>query len=161
MPEGPELHVIGKFINEVSDGRIYTGTVIKSAVSTKNPDIDWDEASYTISATSRGKEVMVTLTSVTDQDVKNAKTKTKAKPKQDRVDPPKEMKILFRMGMSGKFTFSKKSEIIKHSHLSFFSRDDDMVLSFTDYRRFGRWEVTDKWGKDRGPCIILEYELFR
>merc|ERR1712203_828152 len=35
------------------------------------------------------------------------------------------------------------------------------VLSFVDYRRFGRWELEGDWGKDRGPDPIYDYENFR
>ena len=41
-------------------------------------------------------------------------------------------------------------------------RDDQpMVLSFVDYRRFGRWEVGADWSRDRGPDLMWEYEKFR
>lgn len=36
-----------------------------------------------------------------------------------------------------------------------------MVLSFVDYRRFGRWEVGADWGPDRGPDPMWEYPAFR
>lgn len=158
MPEGPEIHVAGRLVNRVSDGRIYSGKVLKSAVSTKNPDVPWDEPGYTISATTRGKEIRLILTKSEDDSAKGRKKKqTLPKNGGDK----KQVHILFRFGMSGKFVFKPKSEMDKHNHLNFFSRDDDMVLSFNDYRRFGRWEITEEWGNDRGPCIILEYELFR
>ena len=35
------------------------------------------------------------------------------------------------------------------------------ILSFVDYRRFGRWEIEGEWGKDRGPDPIFDYENFR
>ncbi|KAI8508017.1 Endonuclease 8-like 1 [Branchiostoma belcheri] len=54
------------------------------------------------------------------------------------------------------------SELPKHAHLMFYTRDKPpMVLSFVDVRRFGRWEVGGGWQKDRGPCVILEYQDFR
>ncbi|XP_042205671.1 endonuclease 8-like 1 isoform X2 [Homarus americanus] len=45
----------------------------------------------------------------------------------------------------------------------FFTLNEDtpMVLSFVDYRRFGRWEVKDTWGLDRGPDPMWEYQSFR
>ncbi|XP_042864938.1 endonuclease 8-like 1 isoform X2 [Penaeus japonicus] len=39
--------------------------------------------------------------------------------------------------------------------------DPPMVLSFVDYRRFGRWEVDGTWGSDRGPDPMWEYPSFR
>lgn len=35
------------------------------------------------------------------------------------------------------------------------------VLSFVDFRRFGRWQINADWGLDRGPCPITDYENFR
>ena len=35
------------------------------------------------------------------------------------------------------------------------------MLSFVDYRRFGRWEVDADWGTERGPCPITDYDNFR
>merc|ERR1719153_1927518 len=49
----------------------------------------------------------------------------------------------------------------KHSHLRFYAAEGNMVLSFVDYRRFGRWFVNGDWGLDRGPCVITEPQLFR
>ena len=34
------------------------------------------------------------------------------------------------------------------------------MLSFVDYRRFGKWEINGEWGKDRGPDPISNYEVF-
>ena len=33
------------------------------------------------------------------------------------------------------------------------------MLSFVDYRRFGKWEINGEWGKDRGPDPISNYEV--
>ena len=135
----------------------------KSAVSTKNPDVEWDEEAYFISATSRGKEIRLTLTAVDPGGAKKGKKdKTLSKKKQlTNRTATKTMDILFRFGMSGKFEFQSKDNMEKHSHLNFYTKDDDMVLSFVDYRRFGRWEITSNWGPKRGPCIITEYPSFR
>ena len=94
MPEGPELHIAARFVNQICNNRTFSGAVIKSEVSTKNPDVAWNEQCYQISATSRGKEVKLMLT--TDCDVKSDKSKGK---------PVKIMDILFRFGMSGKFRY--------------------------------------------------------
>ncbi|XP_064609692.1 endonuclease 8-like 1 [Liolophura sinensis] len=152
MPEGPELHLASRFVTDIGRKYIFNGKVEKSAVSTKNPDVDWDARSYVISAQSRGKEVKLTLTEWENRDDKsklNVETK------------PKCMDILFRFGMSGKFTFTKCDEKPKHAHLNFFTAKDNMVLSFVDYRRFGRWEVDGNWSTGRGPCVIQEYTEFR
>ena len=160
MPEGPELFLAGRYVNQVCANRVFTGKVIKSAVSLKNPDIPWDEDCYKISATSRGKEVKLTLTQI-ESDSKNGEIKSKPKgAKSAKLN--NFLEILFRFGMSGKFKCQPLEDYQneKHAHLNFFSTDN-MVLSFIDYRRFGRWEVTSDWGPNRGPCVIQEPESFR
>lgn len=145
MPEGPELYLSAQFINRVCQNRLFSGKISKSAVSLKNPDIDWDVDSYTIQAQSRGKEMKVTLTEIPS----SSKALTRS------------MTVLFRFGMSGRFAFTKKDDMEKHAHLNFYTKEDGMVLSFVDMRRFGRWEVGASWGPDRGPCVIQEPDAFR
>ena len=140
MPEGPEIHIACRLINLVSANRIFTGPVFKSEVSTKNPDIPWSDADYTLQATSRGKELRVTLNSVHTKNVVDEK-----------------LEILFRFGMSGQFRFDKVDNLKKHAHLRFFTKDKSHALCFVDSRRFGKWQITSDWGKNRGPCIIREY----
>ena len=69
--------------------------------------------------------------------------------------------LLFRFGMSGCFKFTKNEEelIPKHAHLRFITKDEKFMLSFVDYRRFGRWSINGDWGKDRGPDPISNYEV--
>ena len=151
MPEGPELHIAARFVNQICRGKIFSGKVMKSEVSTKNPDVPWNEPAYTVSATSKGKEVKLHLQTYQEGDDK------KKKP----AGAERIMSILVRFGMSGKFVFDAVEDIQKHAHLNFFTKDKKNVLSFVDYRRFGRWELDAPWGKNRGPCVILEYDLFR
>ena len=145
MPEGPELYLASVFINKVCKGRIFTGGVTKSAVSIKNPDIAWAKDEYTICATSRGKEVKLMLSDLN----------------QDSPRPESKMYILIRFGMSGKFSFDQVDAMHKHAHLNFFTKSGGQVLSFVDMRRFGKWEVNEDWGKDRGPCVLQQATLFR
>ena len=149
MPEGPELHLAARFVNSITASRIFSGKVRKSEVSTRNPDVDWDEESYKISATARGKEVKLTLKTCEDED------------KSSKSILAKTLNIVFRFGMSGKFTFEPIDKMHKHAHLQFYTKEDDMVLSFRDFRRFGRWVPGGDWGSDRGPCVITEYQQFR
>ena len=152
----------------VSAGRIYAGKIVKSAVSTKCPDVIWNEDAYCISATSRGKEIRLTLAAINPEelhndgkdDLSNNLTTKKKKPLAKGF-VGKTLNILFRFGMSGKFEFQSKDNMEKHSHLNFYTKEEGMVLSFVDYRRFGRWEITPDWGPKRGPCIITEYSSFR
>ena len=69
--------------------------------------------------------------------------------------------LLFRFGMSGCFKFTKNidEEIPKHAHLRFITKDKKHMLSFVDYRRFGKWVINGDWGKDRGPDPISNYEV--
>jgi endonuclease VIII-like 1 len=146
MPEGPELRMNAKFINNVCEGMVFCGQPIRSPVS-KSPEIDWESPLYTISSESRGKELALFL---------HCK----------KVDTRK-TRILFRFGMSGKFTFTGADRVPKHAHLQFRTvpgkTEDEkaQVLSFIDTRRFGSWRITDDWGEKRGPDIIDEFDQFR
>lgn len=160
MPEGPELNLSAQFINQVCNGRIFTGKILKSAVS-RQPEIEWDEKSYTISASSRGKELKMTLSSVTNNDLDVTKSKKKC-----GLEASKTLDIVFQFGMSGKFDFYDASELQKHAHLNFFTKTSlkgecQMVLSFVDYRRFGKWQPGGDWSVERGPCVLTEYLPFR
>lgn len=154
MPEGPELRMNSMFVNNVCSGLVFRGCPIKSPVS-KNPEIQWESSKYTISSESRGKELALLLQCQEKRDQK--------------------MRILFRFGMSGKFNFTTTTASIpKHAHLQFRRKcekkeDEEVegvgvgILSFVDTRRFGSWRVVeeDVWGKERGPDIVSEYQLFR
>ncbi|XP_078663911.1 endonuclease 8-like 1 [Branchiostoma floridae x Branchiostoma belcheri] len=149
MPEGPELHLAARFVNAVCAGRVFSGKPVKSEVNWKNPEVAFEADAYTVSAVSRGKEVQLSLSPLEKKEEKKKKV-------------PESLKIVFRFGMSGVFRFTSVSELPKHAHLMFYTRDKPpMVLSFVDVRRFGRWEVGGGWQKDRGPCVILEYQDFR
>ncbi|XP_045585350.2 endonuclease 8-like 1 [Procambarus clarkii] len=146
MPEGPELFLASIFINTVSQERLYGGRVVKSEVSTRNPEVAWEAAEYNLHAVARGKELKVTLCERA-RDQKGGKA----------------LDIVFRFGMSGSFKFTPVDDMPKHAHLRFYTINEEipMVLSFVDYRRFGRWEVGGTWGRDRGPDPVWEYESFR
>ena len=160
MPEGPELHLSSQFINAVCKGRIFSGTVRRNPIH-KCADVVWDAASYMITASSRGKELKVYLQSLkTDPEEKPCIEKgTQTESKTASAD---RLHILFNFGMSGKFEFTAASELPKHAHLSFYTKEEPvMALSFVDYRRFGKWQVGADWSADRGPCVLFEYPEFR
>lgn len=147
MPEGPELHLASKFVNLVCRGRLFDGEIIKSSVS-KHEDINWTGDAYKIHAEAKGKELKLTLKSV--QKVSKQYKKTTY------------MDIMFQFGMSGRFDFYEATELKKHAHLNFFTQGEPkMVLSFVDYRRFGKWQVGQDWSLERGPCVLTEYYEFR
>lgn len=178
MPEGPELHLASKFVNKSCRGRIFSGEIVKNPVH-KSSDIEFDAPAYTISAASRGKEMQLILTNAKLDSHENGHGEgdTKRKPCQKKnngtaqdekakdskkVNIPETLKILFRFGMSGNFQFTTPSDVHKHSHLRFYTKDKPlMVLSYVDVRRFGRWEVDADWSKNRGPDPMFEYQAFR
>ena len=130
MPEGPELYKNSQFVNMVCKGRIFSGKIVKSAVSTKNPDVNIPACDYCIHSESRGKEMALILTSL-NSDGKEKPVKKENDCKKERT------RILFRFGMSGKFTFGPVKDIHKHAHLNFYTKEKPlMVLSFVDVRRF-------------------------
>ncbi|XP_030620901.1 endonuclease 8-like 1 [Chanos chanos] len=152
MPEGPELHLASLFVNRVCEGLVFSGCVEKSEVS-KSPAVDFACDEYRITATSRGKEVRLTLTPIKNDD---SKGKVKGVQNQEPMD------VVLRFGMSGFFRFTNEDELPKHAHLRFYTNEKPRrVLSFVDARRFGSWQPNGTWQADRGPCIMFEYEDFR
>ncbi|XP_015279871.1 PREDICTED: endonuclease 8-like 1, partial [Gekko japonicus] len=140
----------GRYINDTCDGVTFSGRVEKSQVS-KNSEVPFESEEYLISATSRGKEFKLTLTPVKQEH---------SPPNKGEAQKP--MDVIFRFGMSGSFKMTLASEIPKHAHLRFYTKESPpRALCFVDYRRFGRWEVDGSWQPDRGPCVMLEYEKFR
>lgn len=152
MPEGPELHLASLYVNKMCNGVVFTGPVRKSEVN-KSPDVPFTCEAYRITATSRGKEVKLTLTPMKSD---NPKQRLKA----GLADQP--MDVVFRFGMSGYFRFTTEDELPKHSHLRFYTKEKPCrVLSFVDARRFGSWQPGGTWQPSRGPCIMSEYKSFR
>ena len=129
MPEGPELYKNAQMVNRVCKGLVFSGKIMKSAVSTKNPDVSLPAREYSIHAESRGKEMALVLTSLAPE----CKSKVI---NQENGWGKERMRILFRFGMSGKFTFGPLKDVHKHAHLNFYTKDKPlMVLSFVDVRR--------------------------
>ncbi|XP_064846303.1 endonuclease 8-like 1 isoform X2 [Oncorhynchus masou masou] len=171
MPEGPELHLASLFVNRMCGGVVFTGPVQKSEVS-KNPEVSFSCPAYTIIATSRGKEVRLTLTPqksdsaqgrcrrwVTEK-LRGGIVATRGKTGQ--VNQVQTMDIVLRFGMSGFFRFTTEAELPKHSHLRFYTNEKPCrVLSFVDTRRFGSWQPNGTWQLNRGPCIMFEYLSYR
>ncbi|XP_069812582.1 endonuclease 8-like 1 isoform X2 [Dendropsophus ebraccatus] len=141
MPEGPELHLASVYVNRVCDRLCFGGKVEKSAVS-KNPEVPFSCAEYTISAVSRGKELKLILTPA--------------------ANAAEVACVLFRFGMSGGFKLATEDDLPKHAHLRFYTVDAPRkVLCFVDPRRFGSWHYNSPWQLERGPCVMTEYERFR
>ncbi|XP_074456978.1 endonuclease 8-like 1 isoform X2 [Larus michahellis] len=140
MPEGPELHLAGRYINEACGGVVFSGGVERSAVS-KNPEVPFSSEAYRISATSRGKELRLTLAP---------------------LGPGEPQDLVFRFGMSGSFRLCPVAQLPRHAHLRFLTRESPpRALCFVDARRFGSWRLGDAWQPGRGPCVLSEYQAFR
>ncbi|XP_054069852.1 endonuclease 8-like 1 isoform X2 [Rissa tridactyla] len=140
MPEGPELHLAGRYINEACCGVVFSGGVERSAVS-KNPEVPFSSEAYRISATSRGKELRLTLAP---------------------LGPGEPQDLVFRFGMSGSFRLCPVAQLPRHAHLRFLTRESPpRALCFVDARRFGSWRLGDAWQPGRGPCVLSEYQAFR
>ena len=137
MPELAELRLTADFVNKVANGLRFK-TIKKNPIH-KGKDISVPYKLFTISAESRGKELMLTL--------KN-------------TDSDKKKHLLLTMGMSGHFDHTNTGEEDKHAHLNFIEKDGT-TLSFVDVRRFGKWQWVDDWSKNRGPDPTTEFDKFK
>ena len=150
MPEGPELRLAANFVNKIASSNVFGGSIVKGEKATKLADVPFSSPEYTVEAESRGKELKLYI--------KDLARRNNVKKVKHEVTH-----LLFRFGMSGSFKFTKNQEdsIPKHAHLRFITKDEKYMLSFVDYRRFGKWVVNGDWGKDRGPDPISNYMEFR
>lgn len=140
MPECPELHLAGRYINETCGGLVFEGGVQRSAVG-RGPEVPFSSEAYKVTAASRGKELRLTL---------------------EPLGPGPSQALVFRFGMSGSFRLCDASSPPRHAHLRFFTRESPpRALCFVDPRRFGTWRLGEAWQPDRGPCVLLEYPAFR
>ncbi|XP_037087239.1 endonuclease 8-like 1 isoform X2 [Pollicipes pollicipes] len=155
MPEGPELHLSSLFIKRVSDSKSFIGKIVERLPANREPRlVDFnkrlgDNACYTLTSWSRGKELMLTVKPLKSK-YPNASYK------------PEEWTIRFNFGMTGCFKFTKTADTPKHAKVCFRTAGEpSYTLSFVDMRGFGRWVASPEWSKDRGPCILQEADLFR
>ncbi|XP_054244106.1 endonuclease 8-like 1 [Indicator indicator] len=140
MPECPELHLAGRYINEACGGLVFSGAIERSAVG-RGPEVPFSGEAYRVTATSRGKELRLTLTP---------------------LGPGEPLHLVFRFGMSGSFRLCPAAELPRHAHLRFLTGESPpRALCFVDARRFGSWRLGDAWQPDRGPCVLTEYQAFR
>ncbi|NXR06657.1 NEIL1 Endonuclease, partial [Semnornis frantzii] len=107
----------------------------------RGPEVPFSSEAYRITATSRGKELRLTLTP---------------------VDPGESLHLVFRFGMSGSFRLCPAADLPRHAHLRFLTGESPpRALCFVDVRRFGSWRLGDAWQPGRGPCVLTEYQAFR
>ncbi|XP_016156299.1 PREDICTED: endonuclease 8-like 1 [Ficedula albicollis] len=143
MPECPELHLAGRFINGACGALVFAGGVERSPVG-RGPEVPFRCEAYSISAVARGKELRLTLSAL------------------DAAAGPPPQDLVFRFGMSGSFRLCPAAELPRHAHLRFLTRESPpRALCFVDPRRFGSWRLGDAWQAERGPCVISEYQAFR
>lgn len=135
MPELAEVKITAEQINSICESRIFT-KISKSAETKVKTDLHCEFNQFTITATSRGKELRLTL-----HDVESNSKKF----------------MIFTLGMSGYFTLAE-SQRPKHAHLVFESIFSS--LCFVDVRRFGKWKWSD-WSNNRGPCVLTEFTEFK
>lgn len=135
MPELAELKITADYVNQRAQNRVFY-SVKKNPVH-KGKEVEVPFQAFTISAESRGKELMLTLT---------------------QINTSNQIKLLMTMGMSGYFKWVEEGVYSKHSHLRFQSEGGS--LDFVDVRRFGKWKVVEDWSKDRGPDPTTEFEAF-
>lgn len=133
MPELAEVRLTADYINKAVKGLVFSNIE-------KNPVHKGDSfevpTAYTITAESRGKELLLKLR-----------------------DADTHIPIRFNLGMSGYFEHKNLDKSHKHAHLKFIARDGTS-LNFVDVRRFGRWNVGLEWSSKRGPDPTLDYPGF-
>ena len=135
MPELAELRLTADYINQEAQNRVFTSVKKNPVHKGKEVEIPFND--FTISAESRGKELMLTLT---------------------QYNSPHPVKLLMTMGMSGHFNWVKTGVLSKHSHLRFQSSDGS--LDFVDVRRFGKWKLVEDWSDNRGPDPTQQFQDF-
>jgi endonuclease VIII-like 1 len=141
MPELAEIRIMSDYINRVCQGVDFTSFGFSSSAMDRNLGIvqPSDLQIFSITAESRGKELILNLTQGRDIF----------------------MKISFSMGMSGswKLIDDRTESIPKHTHLKFNSISR-FSLCLVDVRRFAKWKVVTDWSQNRGPDPTREYDAF-
>lgn len=151
MPELSEVKIMADFINYAQQEEGFFNYMKKSQeTKIKTEDDPFAGGVFTISAQSRGKELLLTLEQVGGD---------------GSLEVANQKKLLCNMGMSGNWVYMRKTapqleKAMKHAHLKFRSTRGNWLLLF-DIRRFAKWNWTNGWGKNRGPCPLTEYDRFR
>ncbi|XP_053933841.1 endonuclease 8-like 1 [Cuculus canorus] len=142
MPECPELHLAGRYINARCSELLFSGSVSRSAVA-RGPAVPFSSEAFAVRAVARGKELRLTLApnGLNDDDA---------------------LHLVFRFGMTGSFRLCPAASTPRHAHLVLRTREvPPRALCFVDPRRFGSWRLGPQWQPGRGPCVITEYRDFR
>jgi endonuclease VIII-like 1 len=140
MPELAEIKIMADFINSACENKDFTTIAFSESAMSRKLGITQptDLQIFSISAESRGKELMLNL-------IQGGSVF---------------MKISFSMGMSGFWLMCHRDQVPKHTHL-LFNTFNNRCLCLVDVRRFARWKVTDDWSPNRGPCPLTQFDEFK
>lgn len=137
MPELAEIKIMADYINEVCQGEDFTSISVSPEVANRLSLVQPSDLQiFDISAESRGKELLLTLTAGIYKKL-----------------------ISISMGMSGHWQTCRDWDTPKHTHLKFRSISGKH-LCLVDARRFARWKWSEGWSANRGPCPVTQKEAF-
>jgi len=148
MPELSEVKIMGDFVNYIVSQEGFFTKIEKSPVSKIKTELDpFNGGVFTMHAETRGKEMILNLEMVGGD-----------------LDEPVVKKLLATMGMSGNWAYVRKDSenlerVFKHAHLRFTTTKGNYLV-LHDIRRFAKWKWVKKWGANRGPCPLTEYNDF-
>lgn len=148
MPEIAEVKIMSDFINAIQTYDSFYEHAEKSEVSKVKTDLNlFDGGVYTVTAKSRGKELMLEMEMLGGES-----------------NGPIVKKLLCTMGMSGNWVYvkdgsPKMEKAMKHGHLRIKSTRNNWLILY-DPRRFAKWKFVDSWSKNRGYCPLTEFENF-
>lgn len=138
MPELAEVRLMSEFFNDATQNKKFK-SIHKSKESKVKTDLSLtpkESTGFSVSAQSRGKETLITISGET------------------------EMLLKVTYGMSGYWaSVPDSTKIPNHSHLMFEAVDGSLVC-LVDVRRFAKWSWVEGWSANRGPDPTTEFELF-
>ena len=134
MPELAEVKIMSEYINSLTKNRVFKGI---RKTETSKQDIIKTEYPFTITAGSRGKELMLHI----------------------NESGSKSRLISMSMGMTGNWSITQTGYENKHAQLMF-DMDGGATLSLVDMRRFAKWKEVDGWSSKRGPCPLTQHLEF-
>jgi endonuclease VIII-like 1 len=133
MPELAEIKIMAEYINDSCQHEDFTSILVSPAVEKRLSLVQPSNLQvFNISAESRGKELLLKLSSGADQHLISAS-----------------------MGMSGHWILCGDQEVPKHAHL-LFKTPYGKYLCLVDPRRFARWKWSSGWSENRGPCPLTQ-----
>jgi endonuclease VIII-like 1 len=138
MPELAEIKIMSDYINDVCEGEDFTSICVSPEVANRLSLVQPSDLQiFSITAMSRGKELILTLSSGIHQ-----------------------FHLSVSMGMSGYWHISDSSESPKHTHLKF-KTVSGKSLCLVDARRFAKWKWKNSWSSNRGPCPLTQFGEFK